>query len=612
MSGGGIGTARWPLLVALVAVLVHLNTLGNGFALDDLELVRDNPSIRSPANLPHLFVEPYWPGAGASAGLHRPVTIASYAVNRAVGGAAPFGFHLVNVLLHGLVCALLWFAARRAGLHYGTALACALLFAVHPLHTEAVANIAGRAELLAAAGVLGAWLAHRRACDATGAARRRFGLAAAALYLAAFLSKEGAVLAPLLFLVDDGLRRRNGGKPAARSAYLGYGVALAVGLLLRAIALGGLRGAENVAFLDNPAAAAGVLGRVGTALWVLARYAGLFVWPARLSADYSYDAIPTVTSAGDPRWIAGLVVVAGVVALGIWGWRRSRPVCLAAAVMVLFLLPASNLLLTVGTLMAERLVYLPTAGACLLLGHLAAAAARGSRAVAVTVVVGLLVGAGAWRTIERNPVWSDNLTLTVHDAGVQPRSAKLQAGAGIALHERGRPDEAEPYYREALRIYPDYAQIRYNLGELLADDGRVDEAIAELRRASEIAPANPRPYRRLVELLKGSGRAAEALEAYARGVAADPRDYRFRFDYGRALLGAEGWARAVEVFAALAEENPDGLWGRVSLALVRDWQGNTPEALAILRDVLAAPDLDEADRRELSRLAAALEQRARR
>ena len=170
----------WPALVALTAALVYLNALGNGFALDDVNIVRDNPHIRSVAGLPGLFARPYWPDAeGVASGLYRPITLATFALDRAVWGGGAAGFHAVNVALHALVSALAWFVGRRVGIHYGTALLAALLFAVHPIHVEAVANIVGRSELLAAAGVLAAWLSHRRAAEAPpGRSRTGWTLAA--------------------------------------------------------------------------------------------------------------------------------------------------------------------------------------------------------------------------------------------------------------------------------------------------------------------------------------------------------------------------------------------------------------------------------------------------
>lgn len=161
--------AIWPALIFLLAVLPYANSPTNGFALDDLMLVRDNPELRSPVSWSGLFAGPYWPGNPAAA-LYRPVTIASLALTRLLFGPSALGFHAVNVLLHGLVCVLAWFAIRRLASPYGTAFLAAGWFALHPIHTEAVANIAGRAELLCAAAVLAGWLVHRAAVDARGAA----------------------------------------------------------------------------------------------------------------------------------------------------------------------------------------------------------------------------------------------------------------------------------------------------------------------------------------------------------------------------------------------------------------------------------------------------------
>jgi len=279
------------LIVALVALAVHLPALHLGFALDDVPLLEHDPRLAHPGDLGAFFLRPYWPQAeGAAAGLYRPITTWSFALNRAVTGEEPHGFHAVNLLLHAAVCALAWFAARRAGVFYGTAILAALLFAVHPVHVEAVANVAGRAELLAGGFALAAWLAHRRGQP----------VLAPLLYLLAVLSKEGAVLAPSLFLIDDLQRRRDGERPRWIT-YTGYAAALAVALGLRAVALGGLRGAENAVFMDNPAAFAGPAVRIGTALWVLAKDLFLLVWPAHLVSDYSFDAIPLVRSWSEPR-----------------------------------------------------------------------------------------------------------------------------------------------------------------------------------------------------------------------------------------------------------------------------------------------------------------------
>ena len=490
----------WPLSVAVVAVLVHLGALANGFALDDVRLVRDNPAIASLSNVPRLVVSPYWAVPGEHYGLYRPLTVISLAVDRAIAGPSPFGFHLVNVLLHAAVSALAWFALRRAGTHYGTALLGALVFAVHPLHTEAVVNIAGRAELLAAALALAAWLVHG------AGARWRWG--AAALYLGAALSKESTLAAPLLFVADDVLRDEP--RPPRFARYAPYAAAVAVALALRAAALGGHQAAEGTIALDNPAAAAGTLPRVLTALWVQVRYLALCVWPRHLSSDYSFDAVPTVHALTDPRALAGLALAAVLVAAIALGRRRSPVVARAALVWGVFMLASSNLLFPVGTVMAERLAYLPSLGFCLLVGHLLAGLAslgRPARAAVVAASV-LAIALLSVRTWARTPAWKDNLTLATTDVRTYPRSAKLQAGAGMFLEEAGRDAEAEAHLRRAVEIYPAYAQMHYNLGVLLGRRGAVDEAIVHLRRAIELAPDNPLPRRELSNLTRRGRREA--------------------------------------------------------------------------------------------------------
>jgi tetratricopeptide (TPR) repeat protein len=469
---------RWAMLCALVAVLVHWRALENGFALDDVRLVENNPAVASLARVPSIFLEPYWNVAGENYGLYRPLTIVSFAVNRAVLGAGPFGFHLVNVLLHASVSALAWFGLRRAGTQFGTALLGGLLFAVLPVHTEAVANVAGRAELLAALFVLGAWVAHRRAND------------------------EGAS-------VDDTVR---GPKATPRRGLLllGYASACTVMLGLRALALGVHQSAATTIPLDNPAAAAGWGPRVLTAAWVQLKYALLCVAPTDLASDYSFDAIPVARSLGDPRVLGGVAFVAALVAAVAWGWHRSRPVVLAAAFWIVFFLPSANLLFPTGTIMAERLAYLPSLGVCLAIGHFGATLAarreptpRGRwRPAVVAVLAAVAASAFAARSIVRIPDWKSNLTLALADVATMPRSAKLQAGAGMFLAETGRSAEAEQHLRRAVEIYPEYAQMHYNLAVLLARRGARDEAEEHLRRAIELAPGNPLPRRLLDRLTR--------------------------------------------------------------------------------------------------------------
>jgi tetratricopeptide (TPR) repeat protein len=179
-------------------------------------------------------------------------------------------------------------------------------------------------------------------------------------------------------------------------------------------------------------------------------------------------------------------------------------VALGAAAWILFLIPGSNLLFPSGTLMAERLAYMPSLGGCLLVGWLAWLAysrMRGAGGIVIVIAAVLLLACSV-RTVWRNPVWKDNSTLALHDAAVMPRSAKLHAGAGIVLHDGGKLVEAEAAYRRALEIYPDYAQIHYNLGRLLQKQARYTAAVEHLVRAATLSPHNPRPFKALERLYR--------------------------------------------------------------------------------------------------------------
>jgi Flp pilus assembly protein TadD len=595
----------WPLLVALVAGLVYANTLGNGFALDDLSQVRDHAALGSWPAAIEAFGEPYSTQGGAAAGLYRPVVVASFVVNRMFGGLDPRGYHAANVFLHMLASALVWYVVRGRSTVYGTPLLAGLLFAVHPLHTEAVANVVGRAEILACTFVLVAWLAHRAAKRGAG-----WVIGAWAAYLLALLSKESVVLAPLVFALDDFVDR---GRPrrAELLRWAGYALPFAVAMVLRHHALGGFRGAETVAFIDNPAAFAGTAARIATALWVQVLYLGKLAWPAVLSSDYSFDAMPLVDSLTDPRATAGLLAAMG---FGVWvvlAARRRHSLLLAAAAWAVFFFPVSNLPFAIGTVMGERLAYLPLLGGCWAAAHgfaLVGERARGvSRAAAIlSVAVPLiLVAALSARTVSRNPAWSDNETLASLDVAQVPRSAKLHAGFGIARGAAGDTEGAEAAFRRAVEIYPDYAQMRFNLGQLLAARGAEEEAVVHLSRAQELSPGNPRPYKSLAPLLASAGRLEEAAWTYAAGARVDPHDLSFRFQHAGLLLRMGRSADGVEVLAALAQDDPAGPTGRVAAAFTLELTGRSDEAAAAYRALAADSDLPVVMRTQIeARLAA--------
>jgi protein O-mannosyl-transferase len=423
------------LLVAAV-VLVYGNALPNGFAMDDGLYISGNPQVTA-ATLRGLFRPNQY------SKVLRPLTFASFALNWFVGRGQALGFHLVNLLLHAGVTCLVYLLLQKLlpSLPRGqvVAFAGALVFAVHPIHTEAVTSAVGRAELLAAGFLLAAWLLHLEGHE----------LPAMMCFAAALLSKESAVVFLPLVLVGD--YTKNKVKSYSRYAWIAL-VTTAYMIVLWKLQ-GGRLGTGAVSKMDNPLAGIPVEWRVLNALHVAWKYVALQVFPAALSCDYSFNQIPVFVDIRHALpW-----VVATVAALCAWFWgirKRQHGLLLAGAIYVCGFATTSNILMPVGTIMGERLAYFPSIGFCLLVALTWnwLMARRRALAFAVLAIVAAALGI---RTVIRNRDWKDNLRLYTAAVRTVPNSAKMHSNLGYAYLEEGKLDLARKELDAALQIYPE-------------------------------------------------------------------------------------------------------------------------------------------------------------
>lgn len=585
-------------LPALLAIALHLPTLRYDFVFDDRGVILENPHMSHLGDLPRLLVSPWWAAGGVDAGLWRPLTSATFAVDRAIaGGFRPEWFHGVNVVLHGMVTWLLTLVALDLGGGIPAALVAGSLFAVHPVHVEAVAGIVGRAELLAAGGILAALHLHRRAL-APGAGRRHAIVLAPILGFAAMLAKESAFVAPILIALFERAAPPDAREPGRRWAlWLGHGTALVAALGLRWLVAGGIGPPGSIPLVDNPAASAGAVAGRLTALACVTRYAGLLVWPARLSADYSYDQIPIVRSLVDPGALAGALLVVGVVAAGLALWRRLPAAGFSLLFAAVTMAPAANLFVFIGTLLAERLLYLPSAGFCLFLGTLATLPATpAGRRLAAAGAAGLVL-AGALRTGARLPDWRDDFALYRSAAEVSPRSARIRYNLGNAWLRQRRDAEAEGEYRKALAIYPAFADAQANLGMALLQQGRAAEALAVLSTAAERLPRNAEVAVNLGSAQRALGRADRAEVEFRRAIALDAGAATAWNNLGSLLLARGEIDAAVEALERAVVSAPDEAIYHVNLADALRAAGRDADALAEFdRAARLGPDLGEARR----------------
>jgi Flp pilus assembly protein TadD len=592
---------RGAILVVLVALAAALPALLPGFIHDDHHLIEDNELIRSLARAGEILGRGYWTVGGAAVpNLYRPVTILSFAINYAAGGVHPLGYRAVNLALHlGVVLLVLALARRvlgapRPGVFPDGALVAALLFAVHPVHTEVLGLVVGRGDLLAAAGTLAAVLLFLAGRERAAAGDRRGALARDALAVLAFVlgvfSKENAIAAPLIVLAADLTRPWHPAAPGGakgprprpawgvHAVFLGAAVAAVVA---RTAVLGVVGPAAFTHFVDNPIAHQAFPQSTFTALAVLARYAGLMVFPARLSIDHSYDVIPAAGSLFETGPAIGAILLLGGAATMLLAWRRRPAVAFSLALAGLALAPVANLLIPIGTIMAERLLYLPSAGVCLLAGAGAAALgsvgeSAGKRTLAATALV--VVGLGV-RSFDRLLDWRDDRTIFASAVAVTPRSVRAQFNYGAASERAGDDGAAAAAYGTALAIWPDFADAHFNLAGVEARRRRWPEALDHYREAVRLQPGNVSYLVNLGSSLTSAGRAADAIAPLQRAVELDPKSDRAWNNLGAAWLAldhADDAVRAWREARTLDPANPDYA---VNLAMALDAQGDVAGAV---------------------------------
>jgi len=429
---------RMSLLLA-VALLAYANTLPNQFTLDDNVYIQGNPMVTDFA-VAKLFAPT------AFNNIFRPFTFATFALEWAIEGPHPFGYHLVNFLLHAVIALLLYLTLCKLleSVPRGdiAAFVAALLFAVHPIHTEAVASISCRSELLAMGFLLVAWLLHMED-------RPVFAVLA---FVLALLSKESALaFVPLVFVGDYA---RGKWKPTLRYASIVIAAAAYLGVLWKAE--GGRFGAPGVPFLDNPLLHLPANLRIPNALRIAWKYVWLQVYPVTLSSDYSYNAI--LLYGKWPKNAPAVIATLLVFGLWVWAfWTRGKEWFLAGAIYLAGFAVTANILMPTGTIMGERLVYLPSAGFCLLLALLWLYLESRERRLAWGLLAVILVAFGT-RTMLRNRDWHDNFTLFSADVKAVPGSAKVHSNLGTQYYALGQLDEASKQFNMALSIYPDLAE----------------------------------------------------------------------------------------------------------------------------------------------------------
>lgn len=534
-----------PLLLALIAFALYANTIPNGYALDDaIAITRNRFTQEGLAGIADLLRNDAMRGMSddltgeLSGGRYRPLSLVTFAVEQQAFGGNPHVSHALNALLYALCVVVVYrffqlcleqAPARRWP--FSAAFLAALLFAVHPVHTEVVANIKGRDELLALGLALGSLCLALRAPPVSW----RVLLGSALLLLLGLFSKEGVItflaIGPLtLWVFRPGDRER-----LRHWLPLGLAAAALFVAIRQTVVASGVRVEE---LLNDPFLGASTGERLATIAYTQALYAKLLLIPHPLTIDYYPYHVPLVDWLDGRAWL-GLLVVLGIAVASAAGLRRRSVVGYGLAFYLLAMSVTSNLLVPVGAFMGERFLFAPSVGACLAAGWALSQAihrvrSEQARALALAAVALLVVVPFSLLTIARNRVWKDNFTLATTDVETSSDSAFAHGNAAreLLIAARGSRDprqrrdfeaRALAHVERALEIHPRYEWALRTLAHLAAERGEIERAIEALERLYDVFPGSAYELGSFL-LDRRPERAAEAVRYLETAVARDPDD----------------------------------------------------------------------------------------
>jgi tetratricopeptide (TPR) repeat protein len=583
--------------VLLVTAVAFLNSLDGQFVYDDRLQVLKNPAITRIENIPKMFTQSVWQFLNeadkeSTGPYYRPLFNIALTINYGLFGLEVAGWHLFSLLVHLVVTLLVYALAREWGLSRELAAAAALLFGLHPVHSESVAWVAALPDPLAAVFILSSLLLYERR-RRPGGRGGRYGLAFGILFaLMAMLTKEVAIVFPVFLICRELLDRTPGesmGAMASR-AITRSGPFLAIipiYLALRYYVLGFIAQAE--------ATAVGIptMHVIATLPSILLSYARMLFLPFPLAVMYDNT---YVTSPGDSRFWAPALAVGALLVGALWLTRNSTAARSSLLLLALFLVPVLNLkaFRADESLLHDRYLYLPSIGFCLLvamaLGGLAARFEGENRRLlpGATAALALVLFV---LTVSQNSHWQSEEAMTSHALEVAPEWPFLHNYIGAQYSLGNRMTEAERAYQKALSINPRYYDSLSNLGDIYRQQGRFDEAVRSYTQAIESGAPYADTYYNLGVTYTSQGKLAQAEEPLRRAIELRPSHRSALYNLGWVYDNQDKRRQAEEAYVNTLRRDPAYVEPRINLGVLLTKQGRYNEALEQLQSAQRlAPD----------------------
>ena len=527
------------LIIALGA-LVYVNSLGGDFIWDDIAFIRDNQLIQSWSNAPRVFSQDVAKslapgGGGVRYNFYRPLQILTYMLDYSVWGLKPFGYRLTNLIFHILAALALFWLLLVLFENQLFAFLASAFFVVHPVHTEAVAFISGRADPMALFFMLLTFVFYVRIekGDSPHSGTVPF------FYTLALLSRESSVILPLLILLYSYFYK----KSVKNIRYISLAIITLAYVVFRSSMATSLLGGVNTPSF------AGAFGRVPGFFAAFVNYIRILFLPFELHMEYGNPLFEFTNS----KVILGGILFALLAVYAIIKRKEARFVSFSIFWFILSLLPSSNIY-PIGAYMAEHWLYVPSIGFFLLLAK--GIMSLHSYRIGVLVTVSLLAFY-SFVTVHQTDYWKELIPFYERTLKYNPDSPRLLNNMGVAYHDKGENEKAIEAYRKAIDLDPRYFETFCNLGTVYHDIKEYKKAEEMYKREIAINPAYPKVYNNLGALYNDSGEYGKAVLAYRKAIELRPDQMEIHFNLGLAYQHASKYKESITAYKRAIELKPD-------------------------------------------------------
>ncbi len=490
------------LLIIILSVIIFANTIRNEFVWDDKAFIVEDSDIKDLSNAGNFFTKDYQ-------GLYRPLRTLSYAISYQLWGEFPFYYHIQAMLIHIICSILVYYIFLNILKKWRLSLFGALLFAAHPIHTEAISFITASFDQIAIIFLLSSFLLYIK----------KKNKSSIFFYLLAALSSEIAIVLPFLIILYDFTFRL---KPTKKNfkkqvkKYLPYIIIFVVFLLIRFFLI------KVIGRVDLDGLGWGYGLRVLSMPKIIFKYVLLMLWPLNLSVKHY---IPISGSIFDFSLLIPIVLLLTLVFLSIKLYKNHKIIFFSIWFFFISLLPVSNII-PIQRLMTEAYLYLASIGFVLLLGFLISKIPsldkknKNLKIISLAVFIVIII-AYSFIVIDRNKDWKDEQTLWERTVEVNPNSATAYNNLGFIYQEKGEYNKAGESFLRSIELNPNRALTHYNIGVLYGKLNAVNQSIQAYEKAVELDPMLLGAHINLGIMYDNTGRFEEAYDEYVKALDID-------------------------------------------------------------------------------------------